>query len=96
MIVSVVDKPTASVLAGQLTRKLPQDIQGRARDTLIVLDGVISIQNLQRLPGMRAHKLTAKGRPNLWSLRINAQWRIIFDWEENSQSAHNVQIIDYH
>ncbi len=37
-----------------------------------------------------------RGRDHLWSLRINKQWRVIFDWEESTQSAHNVQIIDYH
>jgi len=29
-----------------------------------------------------------------WSIRINRQWRIIFQWIDNH--SHDVQIVDYH
>jgi proteic killer suppression protein len=29
-----------------------------------------------------------------WSLRINKQWRIIFQWREGD--AYQVDIVDYH
>jgi proteic killer suppression protein len=28
------------------------------------------------------------------SIRVNAQWRICFDWQDDG--AHQVQIVDYH
>lgn len=96
MIESFADKNTEKVWNGEPTRKLPTDIQPRARDVLVIVDSLRRSQQLLTLHGLHAHKLSAKGRPHLWSLRINAQWRITFDWDEETHSAHKVQIIDYH
>jgi plasmid maintenance system killer protein len=61
-----------------------------------IINDLDKAENLLKSPGLKAHKLTERGRDHLWSLRINKQWRVIFDWVEETQSAHNVAIIDYH
>ncbi|MGA2048407.1 MAG: type II toxin-antitoxin system RelE/ParE family toxin [Terracidiphilus sp.] len=33
-------------------------------------------------------------RKGQWSLRINEQWRICFEWKDGD--AYEVQIVDYH
>jgi proteic killer suppression protein len=33
-------------------------------------------------------------REGLWSLRINDQWRVCFEWRDGD--AYEVQIVDYH
>jgi len=33
-------------------------------------------------------------RAGQWSIRINDQWRVCFEWD--GQDAHNVAIVDYH
>ena len=63
---------------------------------LLVIDTVTRIEDLWALTGLNAKKPVVRDRPNLWSLRINKQWRIIFDWDQETQSAHNVEITDYH
>lgn len=96
MIESIADKNTAKVLAGEPCKKLPGDIQASARDVLAIIDGLKKIEDLWTIAGMNAHKLTERGRPNLWSVRINKQWRVVFDWDAETSSAFNVQITDYH
>jgi toxin HigB-1 len=53
----------------------------------------VGIADLREPPGNRLEQLkgTRKGQ---WSIRINDQWRIFFDW--NDGEAHHVEIVDYH
>ncbi len=44
-------------------------------------------------PGNRLEKLRG-GLQQYWSVRIDSQWCVIFQWE--GQDAVNVQIVDYH
>ena len=96
MIESFADKNTEQVWNSEPCKKLPADIQDGAREVMNIIDMLDKAENLLKSPGLKAHKLTERGRDNLWSLRINKQWRVIFDWSEEAQSAHNVEITDYH
>ena len=51
------------------------------------------IQDLRAPPGNRLEKLTGN-REDQYSVRINDQWRLCFDWADDK--AHNVEIVDYH
>lgn len=44
-------------------------------------------------PANRLEKLSGN-RLGQFSIRINDQWRICFDWL--GSDAHNVEIVDYH
>ena len=35
-------------------------------------------------------------RKRQYSIRINDQWRICFEWPEKSPGPTNVEIVDYH
>jgi toxin HigB-1 len=96
MIESFADKSAAQVWAGEPCKKLPSSIHESAREAMRYIDAAATIESLWAIPGLQAKKLLVRGRPHLWSTRINQQWRVIFDWEAATQSAHNVQIIDYH
>lgn len=96
MIETFADKNTAQVWAGELCKKLPADIQDTAREVMRFIDEALKIEDLWSITGLHAKKLVARGRPHLWSTRINKQWRVIFDWEQETHSAFNVEIIDYH
>lgn len=51
------------------------------------------IEDLRIPPGNRLELL--KGSlAGSYSIRINDQWRIVFEWQEGD--AHNVGIVDYH
>jgi proteic killer suppression protein len=47
-----------------------------------------------RLEALRGDRPGCGDRPGQYSIRINEQWRICFEWRENH--AYEVEIIDYH
>lgn len=93
MIKSFADKATAAVFSGQLVRRLPHEIQVIARRKLKLLDAVSRIEELRVPPGNRLEMLSGN-RSGQWSIRINNQWRICFNWEYGH--ANDVEIVDYH
>jgi len=58
-----------------------------------MLDAAESLQDLRVPPGNRLEKLKGT-RAGEYSIRINDQWRICFEWREGH--AHTVEITDYH
>jgi proteic killer suppression protein len=79
--------------ASSRARKLPEDVQERARDKLDILNAATSIEDLAKVPGNNLEAL--KGDlAGFHSIRINKQWRIVFKWEGGA--AKEVKIDDYH
>ena len=93
MIEYFASRETEKIFLGQLSRKLPVDIQRTARRKLLYLDEVVDLHDVQKVPGNRLEKLKGS-REGQYSIRINDQWRICFSWVENK--AVNVEIVDYH
>ncbi len=66
------------------------DVADVATRKLDALDDAEKITDLWTPPGNRAKSL----EDDLFSSRINDQWRIVFEWMEDG--AENVEIIDDH
>ena len=93
MIESFASEETEKIFRGQVSKKLPKDIQRTARRKLIYLDDAEDLQDLLVPPGNRLEKLKGD-RAGQYSIRINDQWRICFKWVGNK--ARDVEIVDYH
>ncbi len=96
MIQSIHDQTTTDILTGSNTkaaRKLPQVLHRRARLLLLLLDAAADVQDMASPPGNCLHRLSGD-RQGYWSVRINDQYRLIFQFEDGH--AHNVQLTDYH
>ena len=93
VIESFGDTETEQIYRGQRSRKLPGDIQHRARRKLRMLNQARALQDLSVPPGNRLEALRGD-LSGFWSIRINQQWRICFKWKEGN--AFNAQIVDYH
>ncbi len=93
MIKSFKDRVTESIFLGKRARRLPGDIQQRARRKLRMLDAAKIIEDLSAPPSNRLAKLKGDRRGQ-HSIRINDQWRICFLWKDGS--ALDVEIADYH
>ncbi len=93
MIKTFKDDLTQNIYQRQSSRKLPSDIQQVALRKLRMLNNAASLTDLRVPPANRLEKLSGD-RSGQWSIRINDQWRICFEWQENN--AYNVQIVDYH
>ena len=74
--------PAFSGFARSASRKLDQ------------LDAAVGLGDLAR-PGNRLERLKGD-RKGQWSIRINDQWRICFEWRDGSPGPMKVQIVDYH
>jgi proteic killer suppression protein len=93
MIVSFGDKDTESVWNGFRVKNLPIEIQNIGRRKLRMLNNSQTISDLRIPPSNRLEKLS--GNLNgFYSIRINDQWRIIFQWNEGQ--SEQVKIVDYH
>jgi proteic killer suppression protein len=86
-------KETKKIFNRQFSRKLPTNIQSIALRKLRMLNRSISIQDLRVPPANRLEALSGR-RKNQYSIRINQQWRICFEWKNDN--AYNVEIVDYH
>lgn len=93
MINSFACSETKKIYQGQVSTKLPIVIQRTARRKLLYLDDAEDVQDLLAPPGNRLEKLKGD-RAGQYSIRINDQWRICFEWTVNQ--ASNVEIVDYH
>lgn len=93
MIKTFGDKETERVWNGEFSKKLPSDIQPKSRRKLRMINNSQDVNDLRVPPGNRLEKL--KGDlEGYYSIRINAQWRIIFEWI--GSDSYNVSIVDYH
>ncbi len=93
MIKSFGNKETEKVWEGIRSKKLPNEIQQNARRKLRMINNAQDINDLRIPPFNHLEKL--KGHlKEFYSIRINSQWRIIFNWQNND--AYNVEILDYH
>jgi toxin HigB-1 len=59
----------------------------------VMLDAAERIDDLRVPPGNRLEKLRGD-RAGQWSVRINDQWRVCFDW--TPAGPENIEIVDYH
>ena len=58
------------------------------------LDAATGLRDLAR-PGNHLERLKGD-RKGQWSIRINDQWRVCFEWPASSPGPTKVQIVDYH
>ncbi len=83
---------TEAVYNNEHVKGFPTDIIASARRKLLRVQIAPGLDYLRVPPANRLEKL--KGDlDGYWSLRINDQYRIIFQWDGD---AHNVRIVDYH
>lgn len=84
---------TEKVAQGNVSRKLPQDMQRVALRRLRQLDAATSLDDMRIPPGNRLEPLKGS-RAGQYSVRINNQWRLCFRFENGD--AYGVEIVDYH
>ena len=93
MIISFGSRDTERIWEGNQVKRVPIKIQNIGRRKLRMLNNSQNIADLRIPPSNRLEKLSGKGK-DIYSIRINDQWRIVFKWENNQ--AAEVEILDYH
>ena len=96
-IESFKDKLTERINDGEVTKQtrklLPAELHQKAQIKLAVLGAATSLNDLLELRGNRFEALKGD-RSGQFSIRINDQYRICFEWHSNN--AYEVEITDYH
>jgi proteic killer suppression protein len=94
MILGYRDKRTESLAKGEFVRAF-QGFERQAWKRLEIIDAAVSIADLAALPSNRLESLGGD-RAGQYSIRINRQWRICFEWPESASGPSDVEIVDYH
>lgn len=91
------DKLTETIAGGEVSKRtcklLPAELHKKAQIKLAVLGAATNIGDLRDLRGNRFEALKGN-RKGQFSIRINDQYRICFEWHEGD--AFDVEIVDYH
>ena len=93
MIISYRNKRTREFAEGSRVKAF-DSIRRKAEMKLDQLESAVSLSDL-KLPGNRLEALKGDRRGQ-YSIRINDQWRICFEWPSASLGPLNVEIVDYH
>jgi proteic killer suppression protein len=94
VIVSYRDKRTRDFASGKRVRAF-SGIERAAQLKLDRLEAAVELKDLAALPGNRLEALKGD-RKGQYSIRINDQWRICFEWPGGAPGPSNVEIVDYH
>jgi toxin HigB-1 len=94
MILGFRDKDAERLWRGEFVRRF-QGIRRQAVMRLGRLEAATSLGDLAGLSGNRLEALSGR-RHGQWSIRINDQWRICFEWQQGALGPSNVEIVDYH
>lgn len=88
------DKRTQDFAAGRRVKGF-SGIERAARLKLDRLEAAVTLRDLSALPGNRFEALKGD-RKGQYSIRINDQFRICFEWQDSTPGPSNVEIVDYH
>jgi proteic killer suppression protein len=94
MIVGYRDKRSRDFASGRRVKAF-SGIERAARLKLDRLEAATMLKDLAALPGNRFEALAGERRGQ-YSIRINDQWRICFEWPAQALGPSNVEIVDYH
>ncbi len=72
-----------------------QAFKSQAFRRLEILDAATCLLDVRQLPSNRLEALRGD-RAGQFSIRINDQWRICFEWPKEAKGPVNVEIVDYH
>jgi proteic killer suppression protein len=83
---------TQALFEGRPARRFV-NVRAAAERKLAMLHRATRLEDLRAPPNNRLEKL-AGSRAGQWSIRVNDQWRVCFEWREGQAFA--VEIVDYH
>ena len=76
------------------SRNIPSDLESRLFRKLPMIDDATTDQDLRVPPSNHFEKLRGK-LADFHSIRVNKQWRLIFDWDGGRGEARRVYLDDH-
>ncbi len=72
-----------------------QSFEQQLKKRLAILEDAQSRDDLRLLPSNHFEALVGDRRGQ-FSIRINKQWRLCFEWSESENRPFNIEVVDYH
>lgn len=72
-----------------------QAFERQLKKRLALLEDAQSKDDLRLLPSNHFESLLGD-RKGQFSIRINMQWRLCFEWSDSENRAFNIEVVDYH
>ena len=88
------DKRLQQFVDGQRVREF-QSFEKQLKKRLAVLWNARSKDDLRLFTSNHFEALTGN-RKGQFSIRINKQWRLCFEWSESENRPFNIEVVDYH
>jgi proteic killer suppression protein len=76
------------------SRNIPTDLEGRLFRKLQLIDDATTDQDLRVPPSNHFEKLRGN-LAGMHSIRVNKQWRLVFQWDGNRGEAEGVYLDDH-
>jgi proteic killer suppression protein len=76
-------------------KSVPPAMADKLRKLLFALETAESLEQLRRFPGWKLHPLKGD-RKGSWSLTVTGNWRLTFWYDGQTNSASDIDLIDYH
>ena len=77
------------------TKGVPSALADKLRKLLFALETAEALEQLRRFPGWKLHALKGDLKGS-WSLTVSGNWRLTFRHDEQSNTATDIDLIDYH
>ncbi|MFZ3214261.1 MAG: type II toxin-antitoxin system RelE/ParE family toxin [Terriglobales bacterium] len=74
---------------------VPPAMADKLRKLLFALETADSLDQVSRFPGWKLHPLKGDLK-GFWSLTVTGNWRLIFRYDEETNAAGDIDLIDYH
>jgi len=78
-----------------IAKGVPPTMAEKLRKLLLAIETANDLEQVSRFPGWKLHPL--KGDLNgFWSLTVTGNWRLIFRYDPGTNTAAEINLIDYH
>jgi len=94
-LVRVRDKGLRQLHKDGNARGVPTAMADKLRKLLFALETAETLEQFGRFPGWKLHPLKGDLK-GLWSLTVAGNWRLIFRYDERTNIASDIDLIDYH
>ena len=76
-------------------KRVPTAMADKLRNILFALETAESLDQVSRFPGWRLHPLKG-GLKGWWSLTVTGNWRLVFRYDAKTNTATDIDLVDYH
>src|SRR5271167_4224495 len=80
---------------GGSAKGVPSAMAGKLSKLLFALETAETLEQLRRFPGWKLHPLKGALK-GFWSLTVTGNWRMVFFYDEQTNAADDIDLIDYH